>query len=425
MKTDSSRTRRDFLRAVPIVAGAAAPLFVPRHVLGAPGAPAASDKAQIGVIGVGNRAGLLIDQLPEQAQIVSVADCWMDRCEAAAAKRKARWRMHHDYRKLLDEKELDGVIVGTTDHGRVLPCIHACMAGKDVYAEKPLTVYIGEGRVLVRAVRKYKRVFQVGSQQRSMAMNRIACDFVRNGGLGKVHTVQGVNYTGPGRYTGLPEEPCPGTLNWDMWLGQTPLRPYNKKLHTGWMSWWDYSGGEMTNWGAHGLDQIQFGLGTDGTGPVELWPLTDGPKGSIGFKYANGVTVRLELPQGPLMGGAIFIGEKGKVEVVRNNFKTDPVGLITEMPKQEDIDKWRDEVALWQARFHIENWLDCIKTRKTPIADVEIGHRSISLAHLANITRDLNRKLRFDPAKERFPDDKEADKLVHRARRKGYELPKV
>jgi hypothetical protein len=258
-----------------------------------------------------------------------------------------------------------------------------------------------------------------------MEMNRIACEFVRSGGLGKLKVVQGVNYTGPNRYTGLPEEPVPDTLNWDVWLNFTEKRPYNKKLHGGWMGWWDYSGGEMTNWGAHGLDQIQWALGMDGTGPVELYPLEDGPKGSVGFRYANGSTVRLELPQGPLMGGAVFIGEKGKVEIVRNNFTTDPPGMITNLPRKEDVDKWRDEVALWQARYHLKNWMDCIKTRQTPTADVEIGHRSVSLGHLANITRDLGRKLRWDPKKERFPTDKEADKLVNRPRRPAYELPKI
>ncbi|MCC6857293.1 MAG: Gfo/Idh/MocA family oxidoreductase [Bryobacterales bacterium] len=407
-------SRRAFLSAV------AAPYVVSKHVFGA------NDRIRIGVIGVGNRSRLLIDQLPEEGQVVAVADCEFRRCQETAAKKQANWQMFQDYRKLLDLKEVDAVIVGTTDHGRVLPCIHACQAGKDVYAEKPLTVYIAEGRALVKAARKHKRVFQVGSQQRSMAMNQIASEFVRKGGLGKLRVVHGVNYSGPNRYTGLPEEPVPEGLNWDMWIGQTPMRPYNQKLHRGWMGWWDYSGGQMTNWGAHGLDQIQMALGTGDTGPVEWWPLEDGPKGSIGFRYAGGVTVRLDQPEGgPLMGGAIFVGEKGKVEIVRNNFTTDPPGMITNLPPPEEVRKWRDEVALWQARYHMGNWLECIRTRQTPLADVEIGHRSISISHLANITRDLNRKLRWDPQKERFIGDREADRLVSRPRRKGYELPKV
>ena len=386
---------------------------------------APSDRIRVGVIGVGNRSNLLIDQLPDGAEIVAVSDCFLERCEKAEAKRNAKWKKYQDYRKLLEQKDVDAVIVGTTDHGRVLPAIHACQAGKDVYGEKPLTLYIAEGRRLVEAARAHKTVFQVGSQQRSMAMDKLACDFVRTGGLGKLKVVQGVNYSSAKKYTGTEEQPVPESLNWDVWVGQTPMRPYNKDLQFGWMAWDTYSGGEMTNWGAHGLDMIQCALGMSTTGPVELYPLTDGPEGALGFRYANGVEVRLDQPQGgDLMGGAIFTGEKGKIQIIRNNFKTDPPHMIKELPPPEEVQKWRDEVALWQAKFHMENWLDCVRSRQTPIADVEIGHRSISVAHLANITRKLNRKLAWDPAKEQFVGDAEANTYVSRPCRAGYELPK-
>lgn len=386
--------------------------------------PGANDRIRIGVIGAGNRSNLLIDQLPEQAEIVAVADCWLKRCQDAAAKRNARWRIYHDYRRLLEQKDIDGVIVGTHDHGRVLCSIHALQAGKDVYAEKPLTLYVEEGRALVRAARKYGRVFQVGSQQRSMAMNKLACEFVRNGGLGRIQFVLGVNYTGPARYTGRPGQPVPQGLNWDMWLGQTEMRPYHQDLFR-WMRWWDFSGGEMTNWGAHGLDQVQWALGMDQTGPVEFRPLADGPRGALAFRYASGVTVRLEMPSGMLNGGAIFVGEKGRIEIVRNDFRTDPPLMIKDLPPRAEVDKWRDDVAKWQARYHMEEWLECMRSRKTPSADVETGHRSVSVCHLANITRQLNRKLKWDPEAERFDGDAEANALLRRPRRKGYELPEV
>ncbi len=423
--THAHRTfsRRRFLQSSAVAAGAAlaVPNLVPARAFGA------GERVTVGVIGVGGRANLLIGQLPEGAQIAAVADCYLKRCEDSAKKWKAAWRIHHDYRKLLDEKDIDAVIVGTHDHGRVLPCIHACQAGKDVYAEKPLTVYVAEGRALVNAVRKHKRVFQVGTQQRSMEANRVACEFVRSGGLGKVKLVQGINYTGPRRYTGLPEQPIPEGLNWDVWLGQTPLRPYNQQLHLAWMQWRDYSGGEMTNWGAHGIDQIQWALGMDETGPVEFWPLGEGSNGPVAFKYANGVEVRMELAKGP-HGGAIFTGEKGKIEINRNKYTTNPKDLVKNAPSQAELDKWnddRDARSLWQAGYHIQNWLDSIKSRQKPVADVEIGHRSISVAHLVNITRELGRKLRWDPGKEQFVGDEEANKLVSRPRRKGYELPET
>jgi len=410
-------SRRGLLKA------AVLPCVVPRHVLGDQGRTGANDRIRVGVIGVGNRSNLLIDQLPAEAEVVAVADCFLRRCHESAAKRKAGWRIHQDYRRMLEDKDIDGVIVGTHDHGRVLCSIHACQAGKDVYAEKPLTLYVEEGRALVRAARKYGRVFQVGSQQRSMAMNRRASEFVRQGGIGRVQFVLGVNYTGPAPYTGLPVEPLPEGLDWDVWLGQTEMRPYNSKLQFGWMRWWDYSGGEMTNWGAHGLDQVQAALGTDGAGPVEFWPLPDGPRGALAFRYANGVTVRLEMPAGELNGGAIFVGEKGRIEIVRNDFRTDPPKMIKDLPPPEEVRKWRDDVALWQAKYHMQDWLSCMRARSTPLADVEIGHRSVSICHLANITRQLGRRLRWDPEAERFTGDAEANGLLRRPRRKAYELP--
>lgn len=384
----------------------------------------ANDRVRVGVIGVGNRSGLLIDQLPEEAEVVSVADCFAERCRQAMAKRGAKWRIHADYRRLLDEKDVDGVIVGTTDHARVLCSIHACQAGKDVYAEKPLTLYIAEGRALVNAVRRYGRVLQVGSQQRSMAMNQIACEFVRKGGLGKIHFVQGVNYPSPLPVPALPEEPVPESLDWDMWLNQAPMRPYNKQIHFGWMRWRDYSGMEMTNWGAHGLDQIQSALGMDETGPVEFRPLGGAPAGALAFRYANGIEARLEMPQpGRLVGGAVFVGEKGRIEIFRNGFACDPPNLITDLPPREEVEKW--ERAQWQAKYHMQDWLNSMRRRTRPLADVEVGHRSVSVAHLANITRQLGRRLEWDPARERFVGDDEANELVTRRRRKGYELPAV
>jgi len=409
-------SRRTFAKAG-LIAGAAFPYILPRRAAGA------NDRIRVGVIGAGNRSNLLIDQLPEGAEIVAVADCYRRRSEDSAARRKAAWRIYDDYRALLEQKDIDGVIVGTNDHARVRCAIHAVQAGKDVYAEKPLSLYVAEGRALVRAVRKYNRILQVGSQQRSMAMNRLACDFVRTGGLGRIRLVLGVNYSEPVRNTGLPEEPVPPGLNWDMWLGQTAARPFNQELSSHWMKYWDYSGADMTNWGAHGIDQVQAALGMDATGPVSFWPMRDAPQGAVAFRYANGVEVRLEMPAGDLQGGAMFIGEKGRIEITRNDFRTDPPNLIKQLPPQEEIDKWKR--AQWQAKYHMQDWLDSMKSRKTPLADVEIGHRSISVCHIANIARQLNRELHWDPEAERFQGDAEANDRLTRTRRKGYELPEV
>jgi predicted dehydrogenase len=409
-------SRRTFTKAG--LASAAIPYLLPKRAKGA------NDRIRVGVIGAGNRSGLLIDQLPEGAEIVAVADCYRKRMEDAVGKRKANWRIYEDHRELLERKDIDGVIVGTNDHARVLCAMHAVQAGKDVYAEKPLSLYVAEGRALVRAVRKYNRILQVGSQQRSMAMNQLACNFVKSGGLGRIRLVLGVNYPPPVRIGPMPEEAAPAGMNWDAWLGQTEERSFNPELFTHWMRYWDYSGGEMTNWGAHGIDQIQAALGMDTTGPVEFYPLPDAPQGAVGWRYANGVEVRLELPDaGNIQGGAMFVGEKGRIEITRNDFRTDPQNMIKDVPPQEEIDKWKR--AQWQAKYHMQDWLDSMRSRKMPLADVEIGHRSISVCHIANITRQLGRKLRWNPETERFTGDAEANDYLVRTRRKGYELPEA
>jgi predicted dehydrogenase len=416
--------------ALSTAAGVAFPAIIPSHVLGAPGRPGANDRIQVGVIGVGFRANLLIDQLPKPGQVVALSDCFLSLAEAAVAKRKTKWDVYQDYRRLLDRKDIDAVIVATQDFDRVIPSIHACQAGKDVYAEKPLTLYPGEGTVLVKVARKYKTVFQVGTQQRSMEMDQMACKLVRTGGLGTLKLVQCLNYPDSKPFTTAPpEEPKPEKLDWETWTGQAPMRPYSSQLHSHWPSYQDYGGGETTNWGAHGLDMVQMALGMDDSGPVEFWPLAE-PAGAVAFRYANGVEVRLEVSSDAenehLQGGARFIGEKGKIDIWRNDFKIDAPGITLDLPPQEEIDKWHDKRALWQAQYHMGFWLECIPTRKKPNADVEIGHRSVSVCHLANLARRMNRKLRWDPKKEQVIGDKEANLLAtNRPRRKGWELPKI
>ena len=424
-------TRREMLKvgAGLLTARAlATPWLIPSGVLAADGKPGPNEQITLGVIGVGKRGSHLIDQLPTAARVVALCDCNLPRAEAYKAKSKGAWPVAEDYRKVLDRKDVDGVIVATGEFQRVLPCIHACQAGKDVYAEKPLTLYIREGRELVNAVRKYNRVLQVGTQQRSMAMNRIACQLVRTGRLGQIREVQVKNYPGPDVALQLPAEPTPVGLNWDVWLNQAAFRPFNSQWMK-WTHWRDFSGHWMTNWGAHGIDMVQWGVGTDGTGPVEMRPLTPGPNGEVEMRYANGVPVRFVLDfkhRGP-MAGCIFVCEKGKLEVNRNKFTSNPkeiaVELLKKVNEDEEEKKWGEKTGMWQAQGHLQNWLDCMRTRQHPVADVEIGHRTISIAHLMNITRRLGRALKWDPAKEQFIGDDEANRLTDRVRRKGYELP--
>jgi len=438
MNSTAAFSRRHFLRqgARLAAAGVAAPYFIPSGVLAADGRPGANDRIGIGFIGIGRQASDLLKLMlnrPE-ARFVAVADVNLKRAQSAAAKNNGV--AFQDYRRLLERKDVDAIITATPEHWRALICIAACQAGKDIYGEKPMTLTIREGRLMVEAVRKYQRVFQTGSQQRSMWANHVGCELVRNGAIGKIKRVIAYNYPTSWECA-LPAEPIPEGLDWDMWCGPTEVAPYNKDLYLpranpGWLSFRPYSGGEMTGWGAHGFDQVQCALGMDESGPIEVW--TEGPKfnppkytaaepqargdklGSepkVFFRYP-GDTV-MELANGP-MGGAIFIGEKGKITIDRAICRSDPPGLA-----EAALDKRQNGFT----ENHLKNWLDCIKSRQKPIADVEIGHRSATVCHLGNIARWTGRKLRWDPVKELFPDDAGANQYLDRQRRQPWELPKT
>ncbi len=428
--------RRDFLRKS-AAAAVSAPYLIPSGVLAAAGRPGANDRILVGLIGSGHRAHALLKESPPDVKLVSLADCDLRQmvgyAKFAAKTRPditaAKLSRYQDYRRMLDDEKLDGVFIATTVHARVLTCIHAMQSGLDVYGEKPLTLTIEEGRRLVEAERKYKTIFQVGSQQRSVPINNFGSDLVKNGAIGKVHTVLCPNFIGPERRPDTPGGPAPEGMNWDMWCHQTPLVPFSPKLHPGlgkWGRWRAYDGGGLgwgvTGWGTHALDQVQRALGTDRTDPVEIW-LEEEPSrtAKVSLRYENGTVLKLALPKGTGPGlGAIFVGAKGKIEINRNRVASNPPELVQGAPEPDD----RSVVASVAAR-HIQNWVDCVRTRKTPNADAEIGHRSTVICHQINICRELGRRLKWDPVKEKFLGDDEANNLRSRPRRKGYELPET
>jgi len=353
-------------------------------VLAAPGRPGANDRIQIGFIGVGGRARWIMtkEDLPG-AQIVSVADCFRPRCDEAAkiVPGGDKWEKYQDYRKMLEKEKLDAVFVETTTHARVLAMTHAMRAGCDVYGEKPISLTVEEGCYLVKAVKKYERVFQTGSQQRSMPINRHASKLVREGAIGKVHTVITCNFQGPKVWKPKEEEAdeMPAGLDWDQWCNQTELRPYYRELHNGWADWVDYDGGGqvwgVTGWGTHSLDQAQCGLGLDDTGPVEIRPEGTGPACPITMRYANGILLKLEgKNRGMEDLGAIFVGDKGKIEILRGDYTADPKELRQNAPP---ITPQGDRESI----PHIRNFFDCMRTRKKTHADVETGHRATTLCH--------------------------------------------
>jgi predicted dehydrogenase len=442
--TRSLRTnRRKFLKqtlSIP-AAAAMAPCFVPRHVLGFAGTPGANEQIVVGVIGVGVRGKQLIrniKKLPGKGRVAAICDCDARKVTETLQEHRAEWKTYEDYRRLLEQKGLDGVMICTPHHQHVLPAMLACQAGLDVYVEKPLSNYVNEGRALVKAARKYGRVVQTGSQQRTMEMNRFACELVRDGGIGKLKVVEAVCFGGPRPYPkeGLPEEAIPAGFNWDLFQGPAVVHPYNRilaahwseKLAGCWTNWRDYSGAG-TDMMAHSLDMVQYALGADDSGPIEFWPAEGtGMSARIDFRYANGIEVQSKYeayttPQrGPLLGG-IFIGERCKIEINRNKFTTNPHDFVKNPPDPKLAEKWEGDG--WVAQGHIENWFNCIKSRAKPNADVEIGHRTVTVGHLINIAREVGRRLRWDPESEQVVDDPEANALLDRPRRKGWELPQV
>lgn len=456
MKSPSSRlNRRRFLGTA--AAGVAAfqlPRFIPGEVLGAPGRPGANEQVNIGVIGVGSRAWDLLEILPKvpEARVVAIADCSFPRTEETLKRFKADWRPYQHYRKMIDAEKLDAVMVPTREHQRLLTCIHACQAGLDIFAEKPLALSIHEGRVLVQAVQKHRRVFQVDTQQRSVPIDKWACEFIEGGGIGKVHTVIGAHYPGTLPMPPLGQSSVPEGLDWDLWLNQCPWHPYSETLHKRYKGpvftrsnisvghWHRYGTGEVGNLGAHGLDMIQFALGASESGPVEVWPLTSEYSDDldrriyfcpVAMRYPSGAVVRLERRDGDNQAwnwsGAIFIGDQGKIEIKRNALAANPKELIASAPPpgRDGIEEGSDTPRAYITIEHIQNWIDCIKSREKPNAHEEIAQRTNTVIHLVLIARRLGRRLRWDPEREAFPDDSEANALLNPPRREGYELPAI
>ncbi|MCL2743173.1 MAG: Gfo/Idh/MocA family oxidoreductase [Planctomycetaceae bacterium] len=431
--------RRNFLiQTAAVVSTITVPYFVPRTVLADAKRPGANDRIGIAGIGIGRQGSgvFAASARDERTQVVAVCDVNKKRAEEHAKKFLISEDFAvQDYRKVIDNKNVDAIITATPEHWRSLICVNAALAGKHLYVEKPITLTIEDGVLLRKAAKKTGIVFQCGSMQRSMVANYLACRFIREGKLGKITEVISANYESPWIYN-MQAEPIPEGLDWDMWCGPTEPVAFNKELYVprgnpGWLSFRAYSGGEMTGWGTHGFDQIQCALGLDDTGPVEIIvegdklipPTYDKPesqkrgddicsKPKLAYRYANGLTVRLGESN---RGGGIFIGEKGKVEIFRNKFVSNPKELA------DDYLKEHSEVKL---PTHTTDWLNCIYSSKQTIGHLESGLRTSAVCHVLNIARYIGRDLKWDPVAEKF-DDAEANKLLAREHRKGFEQPKV
>jgi len=450
-------SRRDFLRrtACASAAGFAFPTIVPGSALGLAGKVAPSNRITLAVIGTGNQGFNDINSFLRDDRVQLVAVCDVNRespgyWEGKVGGREPARRLIEDtyaegrragtyrgcdavadFREILGRHDLDAVEICTPDHWHALMVVEACKAKKDIYCQKPLSLTIAEGRAMSYAVNKSKVVFQTGSQQRSDRRFRRACELVRNGRIGDLRTVRVGLPAGRTDYTKTgarkKPEPVPAGFDYDRWLGPAPDAPYAPaRCHINFRWIYDYSGGQVTDWGGHHPDCAQWGMGTEMTGPIEirkakgvfppdeLW--NTATEYSFEAVYENGVTMIISNTE---KMGVTFEGTKGKIYVDRGKLEADPNSLL-------DSKIGPDGIHLYKSDDHFRNFIDCVRSREPTAAPVEVAHRSITICHLGNIAMRLKReKLRWDPRTEQIIGDDEAAKMLSRPYRAPWTLPAV
>ena len=430
-------TRRGFLKTGALAVGA--PWVIPSSAMGLETKEIPSNRIGLGFIGLGAMNSGHIGRFLAQSDVQIVAGCdpWTHKRETAQERIHSRYAdmfgkgiyrgcaVYNDFRDLIQDSNVDAVVIATPDHWHTIPALAAVRAGKDVYLEKPMTLTIQEGRALANAVKETGQVFQHGAQQRSHWDFGKAVELVRNGRIGQLKTIE-VGIHAGATSKNFPEEPVPKGFDYDLWLGQAPNAPYCKGRCVGirpWILIRDYSGGRITSWGSHHLDIAHWAMDADLTGPIEIEGSGVFPESGlydsaltwrVTLRYANGVTVLFtdnrQQPQ-----GMKFIGDKGWIFVSRTEIKTEPSGIL-------DSKIGANEIHLQTSRDHHQNFIDCIKTRVETVSPAEIAHRSTTACHLTNICLWLKRKVCWDPEKEQFVNDPEADKFISREMRKPWRL---
>jgi predicted dehydrogenase len=433
------------------------PAIVPASVLG-PHAP--SNQINVGAIGTGRISR--VHDLPgiwryDTARIMAVCDLDSNRVAGAKTLINGQYAKktgqpydgvvgYGNYQELLANKDVDAVVISTPDHWHAIIAIHAVQAGKDVYLQKPASLTIAEGRALSDAVHRSGRIFQIGSQQRSSPQFRYAAELVRNGRIGELKTVE-VGLPGDPSGDDEPEMPVPKNLNYDMWLGSTPVVYYTeKRVHPqmgydrpGWLRCEQFGAGMITGWGAHHIDSAHWGMDTEYTGPIEVWGSAEFPTHGLWdvhgpFRteaiYANGVHM---IVSGDFPNGIKFIGTEGWIFVSRGDetvTSSDPVAKLKDSkalaasdPKIITSVIEPNEIHLPESKEHHGNWLECVRTRQQPIAPVEVAHRACSACLIHHIAMRAKRKLYWDPLKERFKNDDAANALLSRPQRPPYVTP--
>ena len=434
--------RRRFLKtAASISAASSLPAWFVKECLASPQdkpAESANDKPSVALIGCGGRGIGVANEASKFGNIVAICD--VDDANLTVARQKwPKASAFNDFRDVVALQDLDIVLCGTVDHWHTLVSTAAMRAGKDVYCEKPLTLTVAEGKHLVLESQKTGRILQTGSQQRSDSRFRLACELVRNGRIGKLERVD--VFLPAGRREGpfAPSDPPQG-MNWDMWQGPTQDVPYVKeRTHVTFRYWWEYSGGTMTDWGAHHNDIALWGMGLERSGPVSVQGkslvemIPDGFSASslydIQYTYANGMTHRCQSTTANSWNGGVidpkgqqhgvkFLGTDGWIWVTRGAIEaSDPEMLVEPLPSSAN--------RLYVSDNHMGNFFACVASRKQPICDAEIGHRSASICHLGVIAMRLGRELKFDPLNEKFVGDEQANEWLSREMRKPWSYDSV
>ena len=431
IKRKEMSRRRFIKRAVGTAAASVTfPHLVPSSALGGSGVAAPSERITLGFIGTGKQSKHLMRSFLNSPGTHVVAGCDVDKLKLARGKKIVEDHYagknggsykgcdtYGDFRELLARDDIDAVVIATPDHWHAVTVIQSAEAGKDIYCEKPLSQTIEQARAMVNAVRRYGRVFQTGSMQRSDWHFRLGCELVLNGYIGELkHVTVGVG--GPPGDRPLPAQPVPDYLDWDSWLGPALWRPYNSELspHLSWdgfPNWRNQSafgGGGMTDWGAHHFDIAQWGMGMDESGPVEIIPPDGKDYKVLTYKYASGVTMTRDNAN-----GVLFTGTKGEVETNRGHLRTVPENLVNQKLGP-------NEIHLYECKNHYTDWLDAIRERSRPICDIETGCRSVTVCHLGNIAYKLGRPLKWDPKREVFVGDRGANRLLSRGMRSPWHL---
>lgn len=458
-KQNRPTSRRTFLKSAASTAAAitAAPYFVPASALGKGGTVAPSNRITLGLVGCGNHGihwNLVQVFRNADSQVLAVCDVDDHRCHQAAkvvddhyAKALGRdvykaCTLYKDFRQLLRRKDIDALVNCTPDHWHVIPSIMAVKAGKDVICEKPLTLTIAEGRALCEAVKQNNRIFQTASENRSIDTYIQMCELVRNGRIGTLKRIQvslpSGNETRGENFNDRQVQPVPEWFNYDMWLGQAPLAPYCPARCHGSFRWnLDYSGGRLTDWGAHMIDLAQWGNGTENTGPVEVqgkgkFPPRDALFNTaedfdLQYRYANGLEltvtsngagIRFEGTEGWIG----FTGWRAPLEASKPSILESKIGPNeTHLYRPSEIVPRTEGMKGGEHR----NFIDCVKSRKPCYAPAETGHRTLSIAHVGNIAMMLGRPLRWNPQAERFDNDEEANAMLSRHQREPWSLANV